>query len=950
MSLKMKLISTISAFMLVLGLMLFGVFAATNGTILMGGNLSFTATNVYAKVTGQITGAGVGNKTFEEITFSSSNKNPDTSDWRELDLDFDSEGSPITIEITVENLAKDRTLSVNVQDNFASDSGVLVKEIVNDKSEGEYTGSNVVLSASTGEGTSTTIFTITFSLSSKDNSLTDVNFGYIINLFDVSHVSIVTAETNNETLGTATGSGEFKFGEEVTLTADFTENAEADFLGWKTSKDATEYISTLPEYTFTFNENSPTTYYAEFLEADSHLAYNYDTPVEGEAQLASCSEGAISIIVPSAIYREGTSYIVTSMYDGFTSSGIFYPTRSTLQSILLPETLTNIGSYAFYYCSALTGELVIPENVTSIGYYAFYRCNGLTGELVIPEGVTSIGYYAFSSCSGFTGELIIPEGVTSIGVAAFSDCSGLTSIVIPDSVTYIEREAFEGCDNLQYNIDEYGVNYLGNIDNPYIYLANYGEFTGGDYIVKNNCKFIGSSAFYRFFGFSGLKSIILPSSLISIGDRAFGTLNGLETMNYLGTIADWCAIDFDSAESNPTYFTRMLCIQGQELTTLDIPEGVANISDYAFYNCRDLTSVTLPSTLTSIGNSVFRGCIGLTRIELPSALTSIGNSAFQSCYALAEVYNFSDKITIQLGNTSSSSNGYLGQYAKAVYNASVLEIEIPSSKIQTINDVQYYADLENNDFIALAPAVNRNYLTTLILDSQTTEINQYAFSDCSQLIGNLVIPTGVTNIGSYAFSSCSGLTGDLVIPEGVTSIGERAFQSCINFSNVIIPENIAIISDFAFYNCSGLTNVSLPDTLSSIENSAFDGCSGLTSITIPEGVTNIGARAFADCIGLTSISLPSTLTNISAQAFRYCSGLTTITIPERVTNIGSYTFDDCSNLSTIIIEATTPPTLGSFVLLNTNITSIYVPAAAVEAYKTADDWSDYADRIFAIEE
>lgn len=108
MSLKLKLISLISAFTLVLGMLLFGVFAATNVTIQMGGSLSFIATDVYAKVTGAITGAGVGNQTLPTIEFSASNENPDQSGWQNLDLEFNTAGDPITIEVTVENLASDR--------------------------------------------------------------------------------------------------------------------------------------------------------------------------------------------------------------------------------------------------------------------------------------------------------------------------------------------------------------------------------------------------------------------------------------------------------------------------------------------------------------------------------------------------------------------------------------------------------------------------------------------------------------------------------------------------------------------------------------------------------------------------------------------------------------------------------------------------------------------------
>ena len=102
-----------------------------------------------------------------------------------------------------------------------------------------------------------------------------------------------------------------------------------------------------------------------------------------------------------------------------------------LTSVTIPNSVTSIGSSAFYGCSGLTGELVIPNSVTSIGEYAFYQCTGLT-SVTIGNSVTSIGSSAFSGCSGLTGELVIPNSVTSIGKSAFSGCSGLTGeLVIP---------------------------------------------------------------------------------------------------------------------------------------------------------------------------------------------------------------------------------------------------------------------------------------------------------------------------------------------------------------------------------------------------------------------------------------------------------------------------------------------------------------------------------------
>jgi hypothetical protein len=141
-----------------------------------------------------------------------------------------------------------------------------------------------------------------------------------------------------------------------------------------------------------------------------------------------------------------------------------------LTSLVIPDSVTSIGNFAFGECSGLV-SLVIPDSVTSIRDYAFYGCSGLT-SLVIPDSVTNIGDSAFLGCSGLT-SLVISDSVTSIGWNAFSECSSLSSLVIPESMTSIGSEAFfnTGLRKILFlgnKIDDSGGNFLDNVKNPNI--------------------------------------------------------------------------------------------------------------------------------------------------------------------------------------------------------------------------------------------------------------------------------------------------------------------------------------------------------------------------------------------------------------------------------------------------------------------------------------------------
>ena len=120
-------------------------------------------------------------------------------------------------------------------------------------------------------------------------------------------------------------------------------------------------------------------------------------------------------------------------------------TRSSVKSVIIKDSVTSIGNYAFHYHKSLT-SVIIGNSVTGIGYEAFYGCSALS-NVTIGNSVTSIGSSAFHSCSALT-SATIPDSVTRIGSYAFYGCSALSNVTIGDSVTGIEYRAFSRCSAL----------------------------------------------------------------------------------------------------------------------------------------------------------------------------------------------------------------------------------------------------------------------------------------------------------------------------------------------------------------------------------------------------------------------------------------------------------------------------------------------------------------------
>ena len=536
----------------------------------------------------------------------------------------------------------------------------------------------------------------------------------------------------------------------------------------------------------------------------------------------------------------------------FEVGGVYYNILSDTDKTV---EVTYKGNSYSEYSNEYTGSVVIPQKVTyngtvynviCIGNYAFTYCTKLA-SVKIPNSVTGIGEYSFVNCSGLT-SVEIPNSVISIGRSAFADCSRLASIKIPNSVTVIELFLFSGCSSLTSVMIPNSVTRIGNY--AFQYCSGLTNIE-----IPNSVTSIGQGAFYYCYC---LESITIPNSVTSIGEYAFSDCTALIRVNSLITeknlfgissnvfngidryactlyvpygtaskyrVAGGWDIWLGKIEELPggkcgedvswTYGNGMLVISGngtmdstpwdkyeENINSVVIENGVANIREYAFCHCENLSYITIPSSITSIETYAFYNCSGLTSIEIPNSVTSIGNRAFS----------------------------YSG----------LIDVVIPNSVTRI--ESQVFSECHN--------------LRSIVIPNSVTSIGGEAFCYCNSLTC-VVIPNSVTSIGGGAFVGTAWYDNQ---PDGIVYAGKVLYKykgTMPANTSIVVKEGTLGIAGSAFRSCSGLKSIVIPNSVTNIGNGTFEGCSGLTSVTsqIPaENLFTISSYVF-DGIDKTACTL-----------------------------------------------------------------------------------------------
>ena len=485
-------------------------------------------------------------------------------------------------------------------------------------------------------------------------------------------------------------------------------------------------------------------------------------------------------------------------------------------------------------------------------------------------------------------------------------------------------------------VDEYGVKYSADRKK----LIRAPKSLCGDYRVLDGTVVICDDAFrWR----DNMREITLPSSVTSIGDKAFSCCLHLQEITLPSGV---------TSIGNSTFWS---C---SNLRKIALPPSITSIGDEAFYQCKNLQEITLPSSVTSIGDKAFSCCLHLQEITLPSSVTSIGRRAFTYCSNLREintaesnkVYRAIDgvlytkdlktiirypvgkedkKFVIPSGITSIGDEAFWGC-------SNLQEINIPSSVTSIGDDV--FNGCWNLKEINVAES-NKVYraIDGVLYTKDLKTIIRYPVGKEDK---KFVIPSGITSIGDETFYQCESLK-NITLPPSVTSIGKGAFWVCRSLETITLPPSVTSIGNNAFYNCSNLQEITIPSSVTSIGKWIFSGCWNLKEINvaesnkfyrtidgvlytkdlktiicypqgkedvkfvIPSGVTSVGDDAFISCWNLQEIALPSSITSIGDFAFLDCDYLQEITLPSSVTSIGDNVFKWCKNLHRINIPAGT---------------------------------------------
>lgn len=353
--------------------------------------------------------------------------------------------------------------------------------------------------------------------------------------------------------------------------------------------------------------------------------------------------------------KEDTSFSVHATVKTIDAYAFQY---SGLKAVTLPDGLEKIGYGAFI--SSSIESIKIPASVTNLGTLVFSKCKSLT-SVVFEDSITikEIPHSAFSSASSLT-SIEIPESVETIGSAAFSYCTSLKNVSISDKITRVGNDAFNNTAILKSMLYSNGVKYL---DGWAVDL----KYSVENIVIKEGTKGLEDG----FFNFdSVIKTISLPASLQYVGEQSFLSSENIVSVTVADNNNYYSSLDgilYNKEKTELIYYPKGKTDESftapktvkviydcafyqSSVKNVVLPEGLEKIGNSAFWSNKALESINFPSTLLDVGDNAFEYCSVLDGIALPDGITHIGVSAFYNTKYYDDRNNWTDYGNVLINN------------------------------------------------------------------------------------------------------------------------------------------------------------------------------------------------------------------------------------------------------------------------------------------------------------
>ncbi len=579
--------------------------------------------------------------------------------------------------------------------------------------------------------------------------------------------------------------------------------------------------------------------------------------------------------------------------------------RCGITSINLPDNVTSIGWLAFSGCNGLT-SITVPGSVEKMDESVFSQCANLK-SVTLGNGITRIEKDTFEGCEKLE-TVNIPQSVTYIGEQIFGHeqlySCGIKKLELPDNITEIGFGALSACKQLESltltfpadkivknpehpeetGTQSFDIYHIFGGDAPQSLkkiTVTGGEVVGrfnychglDEVVLKEGVTSIRGGAFQG----STIKSIVIPDSVTEIGYNAFTNCQNLESISIgkglkkvaTGNQFNGCEklttaeiAGFGELTTNNTSEPENIALnkwlgldkETSTIRTIKIADGVTEIPEAAFRDCKYITKAIVPDSVTVIGKDAFRQCNALAEVTLGSGLKTIGDEAFGYCRLITELVLPEGLTTIEAvaflsceGLTKINIPESVTEVGKAAFaNCKALELNEYDNGL--------YLGNEKNKYKLFYGAKNEQITSCEI--NENINFMCGTFGDCT-LLESVSIPYGITYIPDFAFQGCTSLK-EIVIPDSVTEIGEKAFENCSALTTVKLSENIKEIKQETFKLCTSLETITLPDSVQIIGPAAFQSCKKLASVTFFNKVTSIGNMAFYQCGSLAVINFKGT--------------------------------------------------------------------------------------------